>query len=259
MAEKQLHDLTKLKGLLDSGVLTQEEFDVAKRRILNNEEALFSPRNNTKWIIIGAITVVIVVVFILLSSKKEENPYSGYVSNEIEATPVQDDAAALEEILSRMHEDSFVERFDRFNPWHKMYFQNEWGEPDTDKPYLSAPLHGNSWDISLDYMPPEEDYPYGSFRLYLVDRDGHMTSSYGPVNFLIRGSAGEAKIVTITGTKDGFTFIEDQSTVYALKHYLDQEEFDFQLEFEKYNERHVTRGKWYCDKGFFQHAIETML
>jgi membrane protease subunit (stomatin/prohibitin family) len=35
-ADESMNELTKLKGLLDSGVLTQEEFDAQKQKILQS-------------------------------------------------------------------------------------------------------------------------------------------------------------------------------------------------------------------------------
>jgi hypothetical protein len=35
-ADQSMEELTKLKGLLDSGVLTQDEFDAQKQKILQN-------------------------------------------------------------------------------------------------------------------------------------------------------------------------------------------------------------------------------
>ena len=35
-ADESMEELTKLKGLLDSGVLTQDEFDAQKQKILEN-------------------------------------------------------------------------------------------------------------------------------------------------------------------------------------------------------------------------------
>jgi hypothetical protein len=35
-ADESMEELTKLKGLLDSGVLTQDEFDAQKQKILQN-------------------------------------------------------------------------------------------------------------------------------------------------------------------------------------------------------------------------------
>jgi hypothetical protein len=35
-ADQSMEELTKLKGLLDTGVLTQEEFDAQKQKILQN-------------------------------------------------------------------------------------------------------------------------------------------------------------------------------------------------------------------------------
>lgn len=269
------NQLSQLKALFDGGALTQEEFDAAKKRILESDEtphqqkqeqqALFSednttlPKKSTKWIILSIVTAIIIIVAIVYLKRGNDIFYADDIPTEIEATGEEDELAVPEEAISGWQEESFEEQFERRNPWHKEYFKDEWGEPNTSKPYIYTTLQGTSWNIHIDYSLDSSDGPYELFRLYLVDEEGHITSSYGPVNILIRGSDGVTQEVEVTGTRGSVTFIEAPSTVMTLKHYLDQEEFDILMEFEKYNERHTTKATWYCDPGFFQHAIDTML
>lgn len=180
-------------------------------------------------------------------------------ANEYAVPSDEEQLAELERICSQLPEESFEDRFECFNPWHKDYFKNEWGEQDLTKPYLYATMGGSNWNIHIDYLPADSEDPYGIFRFYIVDSDGYITSSYEPVNILVRGSDGETMVVDVTGTRDYVTFVEDPSTVYALMQMLDQETFDIQMQFGKWNERHSTQAKWYCDPGFFRHAIDTML
>lgn len=151
------------------------------------------------------------------------------------------------------------EYFETYNPWHIEYLHDEWGEDDTTYPFLSTYLQGTGWNIKLDYMPPTSENPNGLFRLQLVDEDGQSKDMFGPVNILIRGSDGETKAVPVTGVAHGIAFVEDPATVEGLKWYLNKDNFDILMEFEKYNERHRTKARWESTPGFFQSAIDIML
>lgn len=145
------------------------------------------------------------------------------------------------------------------NPWRKDFFQNEWGEDITNSPYLYTVLNGSGWDIHIDYIPPTSDFRWGAFRFWLLDNDGRLTSSYGPVNILVRGSDGETNSIEVTGTRDGITFVEEPASIETLKHYLNQESFDIRMEFEKYNERHSTQARWNSSDSSLLEAIDKLL
>ena len=80
-----------------------------------------------------------------------------------------------------------------------------------------------------------------------------------PVNILIRGADGETKNVPVTDVTDGVAYITDPGAVAVLMDYLNTDQFDILLEFDKYNERHKTKAHWWSEPGFFNHAIDTML
>ena len=262
--------LTQLKALLDSGALTQEEFDAAKKRILDSDEEpskqesskntlTADGQNNPtrkkmpKWIIavaVAAVAMVVVIVVTTTGGKDSEEPYD-VATDVVEA----DTLYAVDEYA----EEEFGDGLTLGNPWRKDYFKNEWGEQNSDSPFIYTVLDGSGWDIHIDYIPPTEEMRWGLFRFYLLDSDGHLTSSYGPVNILVRGADGETSSIEATGTRDGITFVEDPSEIETLKHYLDEESFDIQLEFEKYNERHKTQAHWDACKGSFEEAKNKLL
>lgn len=264
--------LAKLQALLDSGVLSQEEFDTAKRRILEGadslpqqgqvkpppfpfEKAQPSPNKHLKWIIFGVIGAVVVIVGVVIAVL---SLYSGS-SEQIDSYDLSEQIPTDTIAYVCDYQEETDNGVSLFNPWRKDFLHNEWGEDDPNYPYLYTVLDGTSWNIQLDYMPPRSEADWESFRFYLLDRDGHITSSYAPVNILIRGSDGETKFVEVTGTRDGITFVEDPTTVEALKYYLDHESFDIRMEFGKYNERHATQSRWECHPGSFQEAIDKFL
>lgn len=275
------HDqLSKLNVLLESGVLTQEEFDAAKRRVINSQN---EPKSNTTvekslntvessspikykrshciLIGIGIATIILAIAIIALCGNKDssinENSY-GYT----EESPIPSDKeqiAALEKMYADTPEASFEERFELMNPWHKGYFKNEWGEDNPNQPYIYTTLSGAAWNIHIGYESAQSSQTTsGVFGLYIMDSDG-KTSMFGPVNILVRGSDGETMSVPVTDVSDGVAYIADPGAVEGLKVYLNSDQFDILMEFDKYNERHKTQAHWWSESGFFQHAIDTML
>lgn len=263
--------LSQLKDLLDSGALTQDEFDAAKSRILNSEDehtpsmqlqtpmhrdADTSPATKKKMqrgIILGCIGTMVAIVIILRSTHDSKAPTYPYDSEEL----VISDASTV--TYGYDYPEEIADELPIGNPWRKDYFHNEWGEDITDSPFIYTVLDGTSWNIHIDYIPPTDEMRWGLFRVYLVDDEGHITDSFGPVNILIRGSDGETNALEITGTRDGITFIEDPSTIEELKYYLNQSMFDIRMEFEKYNERHATQARLESYPGLFLEAIDKLL
>lgn len=267
--ENKYAQLAQLKSLLDSGALTQEEFDAAKKRILDSEDKPRPKESSTedalpekkgsssskklpKWVIPAVIVaiVIIVVIIVSVSGSKGSKDSSYDVTEEI----VGDTICVLE---GEDYEP--IDGLTLGNPWRKDYFKNEWGEKNENSPMIYTILTGTGWDIHIDYVPPTEESRWGLFRLYLVDEDGKMTNSSGPVTIQVRNIEGDTDVVEVTGTRDGVTFIEDPTSIEILKHYLDQETFDIRVEFEKYNERHATQARWEIASGSFQEAIDKLL
>lgn len=262
--------LAQLKTLLDSGALTQEEFDAAKKRILDSvdtpqpkessEDASLSENKVSssakklpKWIIPAAIGVIAVIVIIVVSiAGRKDSMDTSYTADE----------EILEDTIAYADEDDEYALNDGLtlgNPWRKDYFKNEWGEINENSPMIYAIIKGSGWDIHIDYVPPTDELRWGLFRFYLLDDDGHLTNSYGPVSILIRDYTGNTESIEVTGTKDGVTFVEDPTYIEMLKHYLDQEQFDIQMEYEKYNERHRTQAHWDASLGSFGEAVNNLL
>ena len=285
--------LSKLNTLLESGVLTQEEFDAAKQRILNedtssnptnfsqkaptsNEEDTPDSESSSKeWILWVAGGVLVAIFLFVILGRNTDDPQinvnetqgwedgaqledeTQYLTN-WEAAKAEADPH-FEEVLADDEEIILDNGLTFGNPWQKDYFHNEWGEKIMESPFIYATLDGTGWDIHIDFIPPTEESRWGVFRFYLLDSDYHKTSSYGPVNILVRGTDGDTKVIDVTGTRDGITFVEDPAAIALLKYYLNQETFDLRMEFEKYNERHATQGHWSLSADFFQEAVDKLL
>ncbi|MDE7438765.1 MAG: hypothetical protein K2M93_09810 [Muribaculaceae bacterium] len=206
-----------------------------------------------KWSFYSLVLMLPISLFSVSCSSKTN-------TSQINATDYEEnDSIALAKILEDWPEESDEERFEYANPWRLNHFKNEWGEENPNAPFLSTNLQSTPWDINLDFVPSDDITPAGSFRLYIMDSDGMKTDLMGPVSMYVRGADGETYSLEITGVRDGIVFIEDPATVIALKEYLNNEEFDFRLEFEKYLERHSTQGHWSSTPGFFQRAVDKLL
>ena len=269
--------LKELKNLLDSGLLTQEEFDKAKQRVLDNsiqpvssdkldesqesnKKTMIDSVKNKKWIIILIAIAIIIVTSIVLSNRDTTPPryeYSDYTSAHSSDDNSDYDSEDVNDII--VYEDTIADAFVPSSRWHINYFNNEWGEPNKEDAFLYTTIGGNAWNIRVDYIPSSEEYPYGSFRFSIRDKYGYLEKSSGPVYIIVRGPDGETKNVEVAGTNNSLTFVEDPATVYALKLYFDQYDFDIKMEFDKWLERHSTQGRWIATPGDFQKAIETLL
>ena len=202
--------------------------------------------------------LVFFLVSIVSCSNKKNETEEEYPLLEEEAV-MEAPSESLEDIFAKHPEESFEERFESMNPWRKAYFKNEWDEDRPDKPYLYTTLSGTGWGIQISYESAESTNTLsGVFAIFITDEHG-KTSMYGPVNILVRGSDDETKIMPVTEVHDGVAYIADPYVVEGFKEYLNSDQFDILLEFEKYNERHKTKAHWWSEPGFFKHAVETML
>ena len=276
--DTQYDQLTKLKGLLDAGTLTQKEFDAAKQRVLNEEASTNSPSTSqeapasndinateskstsTKWIWWGVVGLLAVIfLFILAGNNTDDSQINIDESPGWEAAKAEADAQ-FEEVLANAAEmNGDDDGLSLGNPWRKDYFHNEWGEDMPEHPYIYTTLSGSAWNIHIGYESAQSTgTASGVFGLYIMDDDYRKTSMLEPVNILVRGSDGETKIVPVTAVNNGVAYIADPETVEGLKAYLNSEQFDILMEFDKYNERHQTKARWDYP-GFFQEAIDKML
>lgn len=274
--ETKYEQLSQLKTLLDSGALTQEEFDAAKKRILNTEESANTsqmptvPNDNKipaplsksvskKWTLWGAGGVLaIIILLIVVCNNNDATQINTNEAQGLEAAKTESDAQ-FEEALAMAADMNEDEGLTIGNPWRKDYFHNEWGEEITDSPFIYTILDGTGWKIQIDFIPPTQEWRWGMFRFYLLDNDYRKTSSYDPVNILVRGSDGETRVIDVTETRDGITYVIEPSAITLLSHYLDQETFDIRMEFDKYNERHATQARWESSPGSYQEAITKLL
>lgn len=77
MDQNQINKLTELKKLYESGVLTKEEMEAEKAKILNASSSLSQPSapqpgnsNNKKWIWIG-IAVIVLIIFVVVANIRQ--------------------------------------------------------------------------------------------------------------------------------------------------------------------------------------------
>lgn len=186
-------------------------------------------------------------------SESEDSRYETTISPEELAD------ASLEAAYRNMPEESFEEVYERLNPWRKDYYKNDWDEDMTENPYIYSEISGNTWDIHIEYTLAFTQFPDGAFRIYLLD-EGRGTTMYGPVKLLVRGADGETINIEVDNVDDSVAYIVNPSSVELLKSYLNTEGFDILLEFDKWNERHQTKGQWWASEpGYLQYSIDTML
>lgn len=270
--ESKYEQLENLKQLLDTGALTQEEFEVAKQRILDNAEvsvpnqenkshvnATSKTTKNKKALIIGAVILVaIIIVICLISSKATSTPS---VSNDetLDWAAAEAEAQAhMDEVLANCISEDSDEYFELHNRWHIQHFKNEWGE-ETDRGYIYTILSGTGWNMRIDYIPGDEQAPNGVFRFSIVDNEGFIEDMDGPANIIVREANKETYEVDVKGVQGSMAFVEDALSVEGLKQILDQGSFDILMEFEKYNERHRCQAKFEDTPGFFSRAETSML
>ena len=274
--ESKYDRLTQLKKLLDSGALNQDEFDAAKKRILDTEDstnispvppipkgnktpASLSKSASKKWILWGTGGVLAIIILLIVVCNKGGVSQINTNGNQDWGAAKAESDAQFEEALAMAADMNEDDGLSIGNPWRKGYFKNEWGEDNPNLPYIYTTISGSAWDIHVGYESAKSTKTAsGVFGIYIMDEHGH-TSMYAPVNILIRGADGETKNVPVTDVTDGVAYITDPGAVAVLMDYLNTDQFDILLEFDKYNERHKTKAHWWSEPGFFNHAIETML
>lgn len=266
------------QSLSVSDATPQETIDIAKKKNLDSvdepeadyagddstaprESSSPTKNNRPKWIllVVSAIIIFLIVIILSLKNSLDASKYSdGCYENEL-STAVAEENGDNYMAFSNDSQANFEDRFETRNPWHKEYLLNEWGEEDTTHPMLVTHIIGESlWNIRIEYIPPTDNLPFECFRVYITE-DGAITSMYGPAEILVRGADGETHNVEIGTIEDYAAYIIDSSNVNMLKNYLNQDEFEIRINFEKWNERHHTQGRWWSDAGFFQKAINTLL
>lgn len=272
------NQLSQLQSLLDLGVITQEEFESAKQRLLDLESDQKSPTSSEEpvnsqpenqnpknpqvgwWVIIIAVVAMLIVISTLFTHKGGNNNYDSYESSSSQFPEMTEDVDSdvnydySEYNVAEPEEGVFIG-----NPWCKDFFKNEWGEEDVNLPMMYVLLKSAGWNIRIDYVAPTEANRHGVFRFYLLDDDGYLTDCSGPVNIFVRGAGGGTYNVEVTGTRNGITFVEDPSMIEGLKLLFDQGAFDVRMEFDKYNERHSAQARCESFTGSFQEALDRYL
>ena len=204
--ESKFDQLTKLKQLLDSGALTQEEFDAAKKRILDSDNAPGSSVNqqasapstaNTEskqknYIIIavvGIIAIAAIIGFVRTCSGKDEfsqDEAYAVAEDDMEVLPAAEMSEEAVDISALDDSGNYVDKDDtHYNDWIKSYFRDDFDEYNYSKPYIRLLVpDGRRIVLGLLYRPS------GSFTFKLFDDDGdihQITASYANLGFRANG------------------------------------------------------------------------
>ena len=204
--ESKFDQLTKLKQLLDSGALTQEEFDAAKKRILDsdnapeasvNQQASAPSTANTEskqknYIIIAVVGIIAIAAIIGLvstcSGKDEFSQAEEYAVtvDDSQLIPAEEMVEEAVDISALDDNGNYVDKDDtHYNDWVKSYFRDDFDEYNYSKPYIRLLVpDGRRIVLGILYRPS------GSFTFKLFDDDGdihQITASYANLGFRANG------------------------------------------------------------------------
>ena len=193
--ESKFDQLTKLKQLLDSGALTQEEFDAAKKRILDSDNApeasvkqqasapstanTESKQKQKKYIKIAIGIIAIAVIIGLVRNCSGKNGLSQSQAYAVNDSVVTTSVEMSEESVATDDLDdngNYVDKDDaHYNHWHKSYFKDDFNGYDYSRPYMALWVSG-SRNVNLGVLYK----PNGIFTLKLFDDDGFVRSITSP-------------------------------------------------------------------------------
>ncbi len=286
MEQHQIEELNKLKSLLDSGVLTQEEFETEKEKVLKSSNISQSADTKEgdiqsvhsydkaksqqgmsakkKLGIIAAVvfSAVFIIAIISLCKNTGNQTYDSYNETAIADTAVvanSSDTYVTNDDES-INPDNFVqegseEDFDINCPWKKEYFHNDFGEDMLEHPYIVTSF-GGSWNLEIAYS-----HEMG-FRFALRDNDGEYKQMYSPVSIVFRTKDGKMYKVAPNNVENYCAFVQNQDDVRYITELLDtQSKFDILMSYEMYNEPH--KMTWNVDflgsTSMFNKAVERFL
>ena len=286
MEQHQIEELNKLKSLLDSGVLTQEEFETEKEKVLksltisqsadtkggdiqsvhsNDKAKLQQGMSDKKKLgIIAAVvsSAVFIIAIISLCKNTGNQTYDSYnetaIADTAEVTNSSDTYVTNDD--ESINPDNFVqdgseEDFEINCPWRKEYFHNEFGEDMPEHPYIVTSI-GGSWNLQIAYS-----HEIG-FRFALRDNDGEYKHLYSPVLIIFRTKDGNKYEVTPDNVENNCAFVQNSNDVSYIAKLLDtQSKFDILMSYEMYNEPH--KMTWNVDflggTSMFNKAVERFL
>ena len=250
-------ELTKLKELLDSGVLTKEEFDTAKKKLLEGDVRTSIPSDKTNsssrrtWWFMGSSAIIASLIGSLCYYNcSEKSEYSYYESSDIDSVQV----TAYEEDLDLTSgiEEGSEEDYEFNNPWKKEYFHNEYGEDMPEHPYIRTYISG-SWALQIAYSNEM------GFRFSLHDNDDELKHLYAPVSIIFRTAGNEEYFIEPNIVDNHCVYVNDPDNVRGIGNLLNGGSFDILLNYQMYNEPHHMVWNVEPRPGFFVKSVQRML
>lgn len=253
--ETKYDQLAKLKQLLDSGALTQGEFEAAKQRLLStdvkepvnavkqsNATDSSSPKTSyKKWLIFGIGAAVIIVIIALLSSGKKQriNAPDDNISPETLAECDSVVTVVAEEteyydgdpstLLMSVEDDEANKTNTKYGGWEKSYFRDDFNELDYSKPFMSLWVGQGGYNVNLAVLYR----PSGSFAFKLFDDDGDIREVYGSsLDMTIRVNGNDIGPVTFDVRKNEWYVTGDDTRVMST--IFNQGSFAISISYESY-------------------------
>lgn len=250
-------ELTKLKELLDSGVLSQEEFDTAKKKLLegDTQSSIPSTKSNSSsqrkwWYIGGAGVIACGIVALCLNTCGNRNEYAYYDSDSDTASTM---TAYNQELgMSGFVEDGSEEDYEINNPWKKEFFHDEYGEDMPEHPFIRTYISG-SWMLQIAYSNEM------GFRFSLHDKDNELKHLYSPVSIIFRTAEKEEYFIEPDKVDNYCVYVSDPDNIRGIGNLLENGTFDIFMNYQMYNEEHQMVWKVNMSSGFFKKSVERML
>lgn len=179
MAKSNIEKLMELKQLYENGILTKEEMESEKAKILNNdteesenveskveedqpvqeetqtiseeetylyEEESFFEKYKT-YIYVGIAVLIAIILFaVFAGSKGNVNNNVATEADDIILANLQEDSVATE-IIEPIKEDNSIGK------WRKEYYKDEFGETLKDEPYIAMSLNAH-----MASKPHDDEY-----------------------------------------------------------------------------------------------------
>lgn len=247
-------ELTKLKELFDSGVLSREEFDTAKNKLLekDTQSSIPSTKSNSssqrKWWYIGGAGVIAcgIVALCLNTCGNRSNTY--YDSADSDTLTAYNQELELSDFI----EEGSEEDFEFNNPWKKEYFLNEYGEEMPEHPFIRTYISG-SWMLQIAYSNEM------GFRFTLHDKDDELKHLYSPVSIIFRNADKEEYFVEPDKVENHCVYVTNPDNIRGIGNLLENGTFDILMNYQMYNEEHQMVWKVDMRSGFFMKSVESML
>lgn len=250
-------ELTKLKELFDADILSQEEFDDAKKKLLEGDSQSSSPSAKTnspsykKWWYIGGISVIFCgIISLCLNNCGDKTEYAYYDSSAFDSTAVTVYDQDLDS--SEAIEEGSEEDYEINNPWKKGYFHNDFGEDMLDHPYIKTYVSG-SWNLEIAYSNDM------GFRFSLHDNDGELKHIYAPISIVFRTKNKDKYLVEPEVVENYCAYVYDSDNVRGIASLLEEGEFDILMKYEMWNEPHQMVWNVNLRPGMFSKSVERML